>query len=235
MPPKINQVPLKSEVGRPIGIAPEQQKLVFNAFEQADSSITRKFGGTGLGLAISSQLVEMMGGRIWVESAVGQGTTFHFTGVFDVGTEKAVGPPIEMASLAGLPVLIVDDNRTNRSLHGLTRALLNNMVTGVSEGFLKQLNIVGVGYKVELKGKDLVMQLGFSHPVNYSAPKGIEFEVDSKANTIKIKGIDKQQVGQVTAEIRKFRPPEPYKGKGVMYADERIRRKAGKTAGTIGA
>ena len=128
-----------------------------------------------------------------------------------------------------------DDKRTNRALHGLTRALLNNMVTGVSEGFLKQLNIVGVGYKVDLKGKDLVMQLGFSHPVNYPAPKGIEFEVDSKANTIKIKGIDKQQVGQVSAEIRKFRPPEPYKGKGVMYADERIRRKAGKTAGTTGA
>ena len=127
-----------------------------------------------------------------------------------------------------------DNNRTNRALHGLTRALLNNMVTGVSEGFLKQLNIVGVGYKVDLKGKDLVMQLGFSHPVNYPAPKGIEFEVNSKANTIKIKGIDKQQVGQVSAEIRKFRPPEPYKGKGVMYADEHIRRKAGKTAGTAG-
>ncbi len=128
-----------------------------------------------------------------------------------------------------------DDNRTNRALHGLTRALLNNMVTGVSEGFFKQLNIVGVGYKVDLKGKDLVMQLGFSHPVSYPAPKGIEFEVDSKANTIKIKGIDKQQVGQVSAEIRKFRPPEPYKGKGVMYADEHIRRKAGKAAGTAGA
>ncbi len=128
-----------------------------------------------------------------------------------------------------------DDKRTNRALHGLTRALLNNMVTGVSKGFLKQLNIVGVGYKVDLKGKDLVMQLGFSHPVNYSAPKGIEFEVDSKANTIKIKGIDKQQVGQVSAEIRKFRPPEPDKATRVMYADEHIRRKAGKTAATAGA
>jgi large subunit ribosomal protein L6 len=124
-----------------------------------------------------------------------------------------------------------DDNRTHRSLHGLTRALINNMVTGVSAGFAKQLNIVGVGYKVDLKGKDLVLQLGFSHPVKYPAPKGIEFEVDSKANTIKVKGIDKQQVGQVSAEIRKFRPPEPYKGKGVMYADERIQRKAGKSAG----
>ena len=125
-----------------------------------------------------------------------------------------------------------DDNRTNRAMHGLTRALLSNMVTGVSEGFTKQLNVVGVGYKVDLKGKDLVMQLGFSHPVNYPAPKGIEFEVDPKANTIKVKGTDKQQVGQVSAEIRKFRPPEPYKGKGVMYADERIRRKAGKASGS---
>ena len=125
-----------------------------------------------------------------------------------------------------------DDNRTNRAMHGLTRALLSNIVTGVSEGFSNQLNVVGVGYKVDLKGKDLVLQLGFSHPVNYPAPKGIEFEVDSKANTIKVKGTDKQQVGQVSAEIRKFRPPEPYKGKGVMYADERIRRKAGKAAGS---
>jgi len=124
-----------------------------------------------------------------------------------------------------------DDKRTNRAMHGLTRALLSNMVTGVSEGFMKQLNVVGVGYKVDLKGKDLVMQLGFSHPVTYPAPEGIEFEVDSKANTIKVKGNDKQQVGQVSSEIRKFRPPEPYKGKGVMYADERILRKAGKSAG----
>ncbi len=149
--------------------------------------------------------------------------------------EREFDPNMKIESQNGqIVVTRPDDNRTNRALHGLTRALLNNMVTGVSEGFFKQLNIVGVGYKVDLKGKDLVMQLGFSHPVNYPAPKGIEFEVDSKANTIKIKGIDKQQVGQVSAEIRKFRPPEPYKGKGVMYADEHIRRKAGKTAGTVG-
>ena len=122
------------------------------------------------------------------------------------------------------------DSRTDRALHGLTRALLNNMVVGVSEGFVRQLNLVGVGYKVDLKGKNLQLQLGFSHPVNYPPPQGIEFEVDSKANTIKVKGIDKQKVGQASAEIREFRPPEPYKGKGVMYADERIRRKAGKAA-----
>ncbi|CCQ90323.1 50S ribosomal protein L6 [Nitrospina gracilis 3/211] len=122
------------------------------------------------------------------------------------------------------------DNRTHRALHGLTRALLNNMVVGVSQGYEKQLNIVGVGYKVELKGKALVLNLGYSHPIEYPSPDGIEFEVDSKANTIKVKGIDKEKVGQTSAEIRKMRPPEPYKGKGVMYADERIRRKAGKAA-----
>ena len=122
------------------------------------------------------------------------------------------------------------DSRTDRSLHGLTRTLINNMVVGVSEGYMKQLNVVGVGYKVDLKGKNLVMQLGFSHPIEYPSPDGIEFEVNSKANTIKVKGINKEKVGQTSAEIRKFRPPEPYKGKGVMYADERIRRKAGKAA-----
>jgi len=146
--------------------------------------------------------------------------------------EREFSPSMTIESQDGqLVVTRPDDNRTNRALHGLTRALISNMVTGVSEGFVKQLNIVGVGYKVDLKGKDLVMQLGFSHPVNYPAPQGIEFEVDAKANIIKVKGIDKQQVGQVSAEIRKIRPPEPYKGKGVMYADERIRRKAGKAAG----
>jgi large subunit ribosomal protein L6 len=105
------------------------------------------------------------------------------------------------------------------------------MVVGVTDGFSKQLNIVGVGYRVELKGKDLHLSLGFSHPISYAAPAGIEFVVDPKANTIIVKGIDKERVGQTAAEIRKFRPPEPYKGKGVMYSTERIRRKVGKTAG----
>ena len=123
------------------------------------------------------------------------------------------------------------DARQDRALHGLTRALVNNMVVGVSEGFSKQLNIVGVGYKVDLKGKSLNLSLGFSHPVDFPPPEGIEFEVDPKANTIKVRGIDKEKVGQTSAEIRKLRPPEPYKGKGVMYSDERIRRKAGKAAG----
>jgi large subunit ribosomal protein L6 len=129
-------------------------------------------------------------------------------------------------------ILVVrpSDNKTDRSLHGLTRSLVNNMVVGVTTGFSKQLNIVGVGYKAELKGKDLLLSLGFSHQVNYPAPSGIEFEVDTKKNTIVVKGIDKQEVGQVAAEVRSFRPPEPYKGKGIMYSTERIRRKAGKAA-----
>ena len=126
------------------------------------------------------------------------------------------------------------DGRIDRSLHGLTRTLISNMVIGVSEGFSKTLNIVGVGYKVDLKGKVLNLNLGFSHPVNYPPPKGIEFDVDSKKNVIVVKGVNKQMVGQVAAEIRMLRPPEPYKGKGVMYANEKIRRKAGKTAASKG-
>ena len=122
------------------------------------------------------------------------------------------------------------DGRLDRSLHGLTRTLINNMVFGVSTGYTKQLNIVGVGYKVALKGKDLDLNLGYSHPINYSAPKGIEFEVDSKKNTVVVKGINKELVGQTAAEIRGLRPPEPYKGKGVMYSTEKIIRKAGKAA-----
>ena len=122
------------------------------------------------------------------------------------------------------------DGRLDRSLHGLTRSLINNMVLGVSTGYSKQLNIVGVGYKVALKGKDLELNLGHSHAINYPAPKGIDFEVDGKKNTIVIKGINKELVGQTAAEIRGFRPPEPYKGKGVMYSTERIIRKAGKAA-----
>ena len=126
------------------------------------------------------------------------------------------------------------DGRLDRSLHGLTRSLINNMVVGVSDGYSKQLNIVGVGYKVELKGKDLVLNLGHSHAINYPAPEGVEFDVDSKKNTIVVKGANKERIGQTAAEIRGLRPPEPYKGKGVMYSTERIRRKAGKAAASKG-
>ncbi len=121
------------------------------------------------------------------------------------------------------------DERRHRSLHGLTRTLVANMVTGVSEGFKKDLEIVGVGYRAALKGNDLDLSLGFSHPVVVVAEPGITFEVPAPTK-ISVSGIDKQRVGQVAAEIRKIRPPEPYKGKGVRYAGEKVRRKLGKAA-----
>jgi large subunit ribosomal protein L6 len=115
-----------------------------------------------------------------------------------------------------------------RSLHGLTRSLINNMVVGVSEGFSKTLEVQGVGYRPEMQGKDLILHVGYSHPVKVEPADGIEFEVDTKVRTIVIKGADKEVVGQVAADIRKIRPPEPYKGKGIRYQGEYVRRKAGK-------
>jgi len=115
-----------------------------------------------------------------------------------------------------------------RALHGLTRALLNNMVLGVSTGFFKQLQVEGVGYRAEKNGNDLMLSVGYSHPVRFPPPGGISFEVDEKARQIKILGPDKELVGQVAADIRNVRPPEPYKGKGIRYLDEHVRRKAGK-------
>jgi large subunit ribosomal protein L6 len=123
-----------------------------------------------------------------------------------------------------------DDLRANRSLHGLTRSLINNMVVGVSEGFSKELEIVGVGYRAQAAGPNaLDLQLGFSHPVHFTAPDGVTFEVPAPTR-ITVRGHDKQVVGQVAADIRKIRKPEPYKGKGIRYAGERIIRKAGKSA-----
>jgi len=121
-----------------------------------------------------------------------------------------------------------DDSRTNRSLHGLSRTLVSNMVIGVTDGFAKELEIVGVGYRAEAQGQNLRLALGFSHPVTVPAPDGITFEVPAQTKVI-VKGIDKELVGQVAANIRSIRKPEPYKGKGVRYADERVLRKAGKT------
>jgi large subunit ribosomal protein L6 len=119
----------------------------------------------------------------------------------------------------------------DRALHGTTRALLHNMVVGVSTGFTKVLEIDGVGYRAEMDkdGKKLVVYVGYSHPVVFEPPAGISFEVDTKTRQIKINGYDKEQVGQIAANIRKIRPPEPYKGKGIHYLGERIRRKAGKS------
>jgi large subunit ribosomal protein L6 len=120
-----------------------------------------------------------------------------------------------------------DDTRESRALHGLSRALLANMVEGVSEGFTKVLEIQGVGYRASLKGSDIELLVGFSHPVDVTAPKGITFDVPEPTRIL-VSGIDKEQVGEVAANIRKVRPPEPYKGKGIRYAGEYVRRKAGK-------
>ncbi|MCB2176173.1 MAG: 50S ribosomal protein L6 [Actinomycetales bacterium] len=139
-----------------------------------------------------------------------------------------VPAPISVAQGEGtLVVTRPDDERLSRSLHGLTRTLLANLVTGVTEGYTKKLEIVGTGYRVMAKGSDLEFALGFSHPVVVPAPDGITFTVESPTK-FSVSGIDKQQVGEIAANIRKIRKPEPYKGKGVRYAGEQVRRKAGK-------
>jgi large subunit ribosomal protein L6 len=130
----------------------------------------------------------------------------------------------------GLSVERVDDTRSNRSLHGLQRTLIANMITGVSDGFVKELEIVGVGYRAQAQGPDKIeIAVGFSHPVHVQAPPGVTFEVPQPTR-ITVRGFDKQLVGQVAADIRKLRKPEPYKGKGIRYAGERVLRKAGKSA-----
>ncbi len=126
------------------------------------------------------------------------------------------------------------DSKQDKALHGTWRALLNNMMKGVSEGFQRKLEIVGVGYKAESKGKKLQLTLGYSHPIIFEPPAGIKLETPVPTNIV-ITGIDKQLVGQVAAKLRSFRPPEPYKGKGIKYEGEYIRRKAGKAAAAAGA
>ncbi len=137
---------------------------------------------------------------------------------------------IEKAEDGSIVVTRPNDERENRALHGLTRSLINNMVIGVTEGYKKTLELVGVGYRASLKGNKLEMTLGFSHPVFVEAREGITFECPDQT-TIHISGIDKQKVGQTAAEIRSLRAPEPYKGKGIRYQGEHIRRKEGKAAG----
>jgi len=124
-----------------------------------------------------------------------------------------------------------DEEKQSRAFHGLVRALVANNVVGVTSGFKRELDIVGVGYRAEVKGKEVVFQLGYSHPVRFAIPQGIDIAVDAKSGHITVTGIDKQKVGQVAAEIRSLREPDPYKGKGIKYSDEVIRRKAGKAAG----
>ena len=144
---------------------------------------------------------------------------------------REIHPNITVA-VEGNEILVTrpNDEKHNRALHGLTRSLVNNMVIGVTEGFKKELSVQGVGYRVAKQGKDLVMNLGFSHQVVMSEIDGISIEVPNP-NKIIISGPDKQKVGQFAAEVREKRPPEPYKGKGIKYVDEHIRRKEGKTGG----
>ena len=166
---------------------------------------------SGVDVSISGQTIEVKGSKGSLDLEVSAPITIRQEGD-DVIVERP------------------DDTRESKSLHGLTRTLVNNMVTGVSEGFRKELEIIGVGYRAAPKGKDaLELQLGFSHPVNYKAPEGIEFDVPEQTK-ISVIGIDKQKVGQVAAEIRAFRKPEPYKGKGIRYVGEYVIRKAGKAA-----
>lgn len=127
-----------------------------------------------------------------------------------------------------LSVKRASDSRDDRALHGLTRALLNNMVVGVSDGFKKILRIEGVGYRAAVNGEILELSVGYSHPVHFDPPADVMFEVEDRNKTIIVNGIDKQVVGEISAQIRKMRPPEPYKGKGIRYDGEHVRRKAGK-------
>ncbi len=148
--------------------------------------------------------------------------------------ERSLRPEMELKLVEGeLRIERPSDEPQMRAFHGLTRSLVANMVLGVTEGFEKVLQVEGVGYRPEMVGEQLVLHVGFSHPVEVRPPDGIEFEVDTRARSIRIRGADKELVGQVAADIRKVRPPEPYKGKGIRYQGEHVRRKAGK-AGKVG-
>ena len=142
---------------------------------------------------------------------------------------RTIHPAVELAiGKDVITVNMVEENRDSRALQGLTRSLVANMVTGVSSGFERNLDINGIGYRATLEGSTLVLNLGYSHPINYELPQGISASVDKK-NSIKLTGIDKELLGFAAASIRRLRPPEPYKGKGIKYAEEQIQRKAGKT------
>ena len=163
--------------------------------------------------------LKVEGSAVRVKGPMGElSRTFHERVKIDVEESQVV-------------VTRLDESRMSRALHGLSRTLLANMVTGVVKGYQKELTVVGVGYRAQSQGDRLLMQLGFSHPVEIEAPEGIIFETPAPTRII-VKGIDKQKVGHMAADIRRIRPPEPYKGKGIRYIDEKVRRKAGK-AGRI--
>jgi large subunit ribosomal protein L6 len=175
---------------------------------------------------IGKQPIEIPSG---VEVAVAEDNVVTVKGPRGTLTQ-AMHPDMRIVSDDGqVRVERPDDEGFHRSLHGLTRSLLNNMVTGVTTGFQKQLQIVGVGYRAALKGKDLEVQAGYSHPVLVTVPEGIEFEVPTPTEIV-VRGNDKQLVGETAAKIRKIRTPEPYKGKGIRYEGEYVRKKAGKAA-----
>jgi large subunit ribosomal protein L6 len=161
--------------------------------------------------------VEVRPGRVSVKGPRGE-----------LGQDVSAEMKVEQEN-GSLTVARPTDRGEHRALHGLTRSLIANMVEGVTQGFEKRLEIQGVGYRAQLKGKGLELALGFSHPISIQAPEGIEFEVPQPTEVI-VRGIDKQLVGQVAADIRKRRPPEPYKGKGIRYAGEHVARKVGKRA-----
>jgi large subunit ribosomal protein L6 len=164
-----------------------------------------------------------------VEVTVGDGNVVTVTGPRGELSQTMHATIRIVKDDGGVRVERPDDLGPSRSLHGLTRTLVANMVEGVTKGFEKRLQIVGVGYRAALKGKDIELQVGYSHPVVVPQPDGIEFEVPAQ-NTIVVRGNDKQQVGEVAANIRKIRKPEPYKGKGIRYENEYVRKKAGKAA-----
>ena len=162
----------------------------------------------------------------------------------DDGSVKVKGPKGELGIEVAMPIIVSidgntvtvarpDDEKRSKQLHGLTRTLIANMVDGVTKGFARNLEIVGVGYRAQMQGKKLSLQLGFSHPVVIEPPAGITIAVEG-TNKISVSGADKQQVGQLAAQIRDIRPPEPYKGKGIRYEGERVRRKLGKAGKTAG-
>lgn len=149
-------------------------------------------------------------------------------GSLGISAHAAIGVKVEGTNVV---VTRSSDMKKHRALHGLTRALIANMIQGVTQGYNRQLEMIGVGHRAEMKGKTLVLSLGFSHPIVFNPPQGIAITVDPKENKITVDGIDKALVGQTAAKIRSFRKPEPYKGKGVRYVGEIVQRKAGKTAG----
>jgi large subunit ribosomal protein L6 len=165
--------------------------------------------------------VDIRGSRVTVKGPKGE-------------LSRSFDPDMSIVQEAGiLRVERPTDHRTHRAMHGLTRALLSNMVRGVSDGYAKTLEIVGTGYRAELQGQKLVLFLGYSHPIEFEPPAGIAFDVPRGGRTVVVNGVDKELVGEIAARIRRQRPPEPYKGKGVRYEGEHVRRKAGKS-GKVG-